>query len=144
MKMGEKIDALCKEKGISVYQLCKEAGIPVTSGYRILRQKTIGGDKLRRISAVLGVTIDDLLTDDDDPQSINTYLAGVFNHTTVHSNYNSNGDVDELKNKVIELENTINRLTNENTALIDKISNKEEVIRTKDQLINLLMNKKEE
>ncbi|MGL5788919.1 MAG: helix-turn-helix domain-containing protein, partial [Bacteroidales bacterium] len=140
----EKIDALCKEKGISVYQLCKEAGIPVTSGYRILRQKTIGGDKLRRISAVLGVTTDDLLTDNGDPQSVNTYLAGVFNHTTVNSNYHSNDDAEELKNKVIELECIIDRLTNENAALIDKVSNKEEVIKAKDQLINLLMSKKDE
>lgn len=64
--MYEKIDAICKEKGSSIYQLEKELGL---GGGTISKWKTSSPkvDTASKVAKALGVTLDYLVSDEKEP-----------------------------------------------------------------------------
>lgn len=56
----ERIEELCRKKGINVTQLCSDCGIPRASlsDYKTGRKKTLSADTLSRISDYFGVSVD--------------------------------------------------------------------------------------
>ena len=61
----ERIKALCAERNLSINALEKAAGLPSCTVYR-WGVKTPSVDKVAKVAAALGVTVDDLLREDAD------------------------------------------------------------------------------
>lgn len=171
MTVGEKIKALCEERRVSAYQLSKAIGIDNSAGYKLFMRKTIKTATLSRIADYFGVDVSDLLSDTEEfdgtsdrgfvhvSNSFNNNQTNIKKHNYIRPEtdkvFNDPGflqkelrrlekENEKLKNEVIICNTTILYNKSIIEELNNNISNKEEVIRTKDQLINLLMNKKEE
>ena len=56
----ERIEQLCKEKGVNVTLMCKECGISRVSltDYKMGRKKSLSAKTLSKIAAYFGVTVD--------------------------------------------------------------------------------------
>lgn len=68
MKLGIKLNQLCKEKGLSLSQLAKDAGVPVQTVHAwTTGRKSINPVQLKKIASVLKVSIHHLLFDEPDP-----------------------------------------------------------------------------
>lgn len=63
--MLENIKSICKAKGISLRQLEQDAGIAPNTITRWNENKP-SYDKVKRVAAVLGVTMDELVGEDGD------------------------------------------------------------------------------
>ena len=59
-EMYQRIDKLCKEKGINITLMCKECAIPRASltDYKNGRIKSLSAETLSKIAAYFGVTVD--------------------------------------------------------------------------------------
>lgn len=171
MTVGDKIRALCEDRQISAYQLSKAIGIDHSAGYKLFMRKTIKTATLSRIADFFGVDVSDLLSDTEESEdksdvgSVHVLNSFNNNQTNVKKHNYTRSETDKAFNDLRFLQKEVRRLEKENEKLKNEvticnntivynrsiieelnnnISNKEEVIRTKDQLINLLMNKKEE
>lgn len=138
MTVGRKIEELCRARGVSPYKLFKAIGVTPSSAYRILKQKSINTDTLRRIAEYFDVDVSMLLSDDKEAAVFNTAIYGHKNTTQIFSGSTVVEDSDKLKKKIIELQNEITICGIEINSLRTEIANKEEVIKAKDQLIELL------
>ena len=68
MKLGKKINQLCKERGLSVSRLAKEAGVPIQTVHAwTTGRKSINPDQIRKVASVLKVSIHQLMFDEPDP-----------------------------------------------------------------------------
>lgn len=68
MKLGSKLNELCKEKGLSISALAKKSGVPTQTihGWTVGR-KSVNPEQLRKVAMVLKVSIYQLLFDEVDP-----------------------------------------------------------------------------
>lgn len=64
--LSDRIDSLCKQRGISGYRLCKDIGIsPNTlTELRGGRRHGVSAETANKIAKYFGVTVDDLLQND--------------------------------------------------------------------------------
>ena len=67
----ERIDALCKERDMSVTEMCRQLNVPRTtlSELKSGRSKTLGIKHLTKIAEFFGVTVDYLVTGEKDKAS---------------------------------------------------------------------------
>ena len=63
--MLENIKAICKQKGLSILQLEQNAGLAANTVYR-WKENMPSVDKVKRVADVLGVTVDELLREDNE------------------------------------------------------------------------------
>lgn len=63
LPLYEKIEDLCKKRGINITQMCREAGVAraVLSDYKWGRKKTIGIQNLTKLATYFGVSVDYLI-----------------------------------------------------------------------------------
>lgn len=68
MKLGSKLNQLCKDKGLSISALAKQAGVPTQTVHAwTVGRKSVNPDQLRKVASVLEVSIHQLLFDEKDP-----------------------------------------------------------------------------
>lgn len=68
MKLGSKLNQICKGKGLSLAQLSKEAGVPVQTIHAwTTGRKSINPSQVKKVALVLEVSIHELLFDEPDP-----------------------------------------------------------------------------
>jgi len=69
LTMYERIERLCKAKGLNVTQMCSEAGIPRAnlSDYKTGRKKSLGIPTLTKIAAYFDVSVGYLLGTEKTP-----------------------------------------------------------------------------
>lgn len=77
----ERIEMLCKERGVNVTQLCVACNIPRASlsDYKAGRKKTLSAETLSKISDYFGVSVDYLYGKsdvDDNKQALKVALFG--------------------------------------------------------------------
>lgn len=68
MKLGSKLNQLCKAQGWSLSRLAKEAGVPMQTVHAwTIGRKSINPDQIRKVAAVLKISIHELMFDEPDP-----------------------------------------------------------------------------
>lgn len=62
-KLYERIEALCKQRGVSVTTMCRESGIPRANltELKMGRQRTLGATTITKLCAFFGISADELL-----------------------------------------------------------------------------------
>lgn len=127
MNSGEKINALRKEKGVSVEELAKLLGLSNSGMYKIFKRKHVDVEQLKQLADYLGISFESLLPDSQvfNSTSGNGNVINITNNSVVTNN------VEELKKEVMHLREIIRQKE-------EIISHKEEVIKTKNQLIEVL------
>ena len=65
----KRIEDLCIHAGVNITSMCKEAGVPrsALSDYKAGRIKSLSADKLQKIAAYFGVSVDYLLGNEEKP-----------------------------------------------------------------------------
>lgn len=65
-ELYRRIEALCEQRGTNVTRMCKAINVPRSclSDYKAGRVKSLSADKLARIAAYFGISIDSLLGSD--------------------------------------------------------------------------------
>lgn len=68
MKLGSKLNQLCKAQGLSLSRLAKEAGVPMQTVHAwTTGRKSINPDQLKMVASVLKISIHQLMFDEPDP-----------------------------------------------------------------------------
>lgn len=71
MKLGSKLNQLCKAQGLSLSRLAKEAGVPMQTVHAwTTGRKSINPDQLRKVALVLKISIHQLMFDEPDPHEL--------------------------------------------------------------------------
>lgn len=71
MKLGLKLNQLCKAQGLSLSRLAKEAGVPMQTVHAwTTGRKSINPDQIRKVAMVLKVSIHQLIFDEPDPYEV--------------------------------------------------------------------------
>lgn len=65
-----RIEMLCSDRGINITQMCKESGVPrsTLSDFKANRIKSIATDKLAKIASFFEVSVDYLLTGEEQKE----------------------------------------------------------------------------
>ena len=69
MKLGSKLNQLCKAQGLSLSRLAKEAGVPMQTlhAWWATGRKSINPDQIKKVASVLKISVHELLFDERDP-----------------------------------------------------------------------------
>ena len=68
MKLGSKLNQLCKAQNMSLSRVAKEAGVPMQTVHAwTTGRKSINPDQIRKVAMVLKVSIYELMFDECDP-----------------------------------------------------------------------------
>lgn len=68
MKLGSKLNKLCKDRGLSLSKLAREAGVPIQTIHAwTTGRKSVNPVQLKKVSDVLKVSIHRLIFDEPDP-----------------------------------------------------------------------------
>lgn len=68
MKLGSKLNQICKAQGVSLSRVAKEAGVPMQTVHAwTTGRKSINPDQIRKVAMVLKVSIHQLMFDEPDP-----------------------------------------------------------------------------
>lgn len=68
MKLGSKLNQLCKVQGLSLSCLVKEAGVPMQTVHAwTTDRKSINPDQIKKVASVLKISVHELLFDEPDP-----------------------------------------------------------------------------
>lgn len=68
MKLGFKLNQICKIQGLSLSRLAKEAGVPVQTVHAwTTGRKSINPDQIKKVASVLKISLHELLFDEPDP-----------------------------------------------------------------------------
>lgn len=68
MKIGLKLQKVCKDRRLSISSLAKQAGVPLATLHAwTTGRKSINPDQIRKVAAVLEISLHELLFDEPDP-----------------------------------------------------------------------------
>jgi len=71
MRLGQMINKLCKERGVSLAKLARESGIPPqTLHHWTTGRKSINPDQLKKVAATLEVSMHYLMFGESDPHEV--------------------------------------------------------------------------
>lgn len=68
MKLGSKLNQLCKAQGLSLSRLAKEAGVPIQTVHAwTTGRKSINPDQIKKVASFLKISVHELLFGEPDP-----------------------------------------------------------------------------
>lgn len=78
MGIGNKLDTLLKERGMTVTELARRVGVAPTTIYSIIQRnnKKVDIDVLIKIARILGVNTEYFADNNDEPQTIAAHFDG--------------------------------------------------------------------
>lgn len=81
MKLGSKLNKLCKERGMSLSKLAREAGVPIQTLHAWTTGRTsVNPVQLKKVAAALEISLYQLIFDEPDPfeQNSEEILKEIF------------------------------------------------------------------